>query len=67
MTAEINMEAFTNAYLAGNEAAQTGHECGLYQMADAAGYVRGSLEWDAYVAGGAAFIFNGHTFETKSA
>ena len=66
MTAEINMEAFTNAYLAGNEAAQATPNAGLYQMASAAGYVRGSLEWDAYVAGGAAFIFNGHTFETKA-
>lgn len=67
MRTEINMEAFTNAYLAGNEAAQMGRECGLYKMADAAGYTRGSLEWDAYVAGGAAFIFNGHTFKTKAA
>lgn len=60
--------AFANAYLSGNEAAQSKPDnMGLYQMADAAGYERDSLEWDAYVSGGAAFIFNGHSFETKAA
>lgn len=63
---EVN--TFSNAYLLGNEAAQAKPDSmGLYQMAEAAGFKRDSLAWDAYVAGGCAFLFNGHTFETKAA
>jgi hypothetical protein len=63
---EFNVAAYTNAYLQGNEAAQSNPVGGLYQMATAAGYVRDSLFWDAFVAGGAAFLFNGHVFETRA-
>ena len=67
MTQE-QVNKFANAYLAGNEAAQTKpSDMGMYQLATAAGYVRDSIEWDAYIAGGCAFLFNGHTFETKAA
>jgi hypothetical protein len=60
------IEAFANAYLAGNEAAQVAPASGLYALATDAGYQRGTLEWEAFVAGGAAFLFNGHTFKTKA-
>ena len=68
MTAQFDTAAFANAYLAGNEAAQAmPDDMGLFQMADAAGYDRDTPAWQAYVSGGAAFIFNGHTFKTKAA
>lgn len=63
---EFNVETYTNAYLQGNEAAQSNPAGGLYQMANAAGYMRDSLYWNAFVAGGAAFLFNGHVFETRA-
>ena len=63
----MNTELFVKTYLLGNEDAQAFPEEGLYQLADARGYERGSEEFDWHVGGGAAFRFNGHTFETASA
>jgi hypothetical protein len=59
------MENFVKAYLAGNEAAQA--RTGAYQIADDLGYERGTVEWEAAVAGAAAYLLKGHTFETTRA
>lgn len=62
----MTFETFTKFYLLGNEDAQASADDGLYQLADKRAVPRNTLEFDAYVAGGAAFRFNGHTFNTKS-
>jgi hypothetical protein len=67
MTKELNVEVFANAYVAANKEAQkqdaTSPEFkGAYQICEELGFVRGSLEWEAGVAGAAAFFFNGHKF-----
>lgn len=67
MATEFNTEAFANAYVAGNKIAQTQDTTspefkGAYQIATELGYDRDTMEWDAAVAGAAAFYFNGHKF-----
>lgn len=67
MTKELNVEIFANAYVAANKEAQkqdtTSPEFkGAYQICEELGFVRGSLEWEAGVAGAAAFFFSGHKF-----
>ena len=55
---EFETTAYVAAYVAGNQAAKNMPEgMGLFQMADAAGYERESIEWHGYVDGGAALIF----------
>lgn len=67
MQTEFNVEAFATAYVAANKVAQTQDTTspefkGAYQICEELGFVRGSLEWEAGVAGAAAFFFNGHKF-----
>lgn len=65
-TAEFPVEAFATAYVAANKIAQTQDttdpefQC-AHQIADGIAY-RDTLEWDAAVAGAAAFYINGHRF-----
>lgn len=61
MTTEFDIEAFATAYFAGNKMAQYEDTVdydfkGAYQIADELGYSRESIEWDAAVAGAAAFL-----------
>ena len=62
----MNINLFAKTYLLGNEDARAFPNEGLYQLADARGYTRGTDEFEWFVGGGAAFRFNGHTFETQS-
>jgi len=62
----MNTELFVKTYLLGNEDAQAFPGEGLYQLAEKRGYVRGTDEFEWFVGGGAAFVFNGHKFDTKS-
>lgn len=62
----MNVQTFAKAYLAGNEAAQMPEADGAYQIADALGYERGTVEWEAAVGGAAAYLLNGHTFKTAA-
>ena len=62
----MNAQLFAKTYILGNEDAQAFPQDGLYQLADARGYHRGSEEFEWFVSGGASFRFNGCTFETKS-
>lgn len=62
----MNTELFAKTYLLGNEDAKAFPGEGLYQLAEARGYARGSNEFEWFVGGGAAYRFNCHTFDTKS-
>lgn len=63
----MDVQKFCKTYLLGNEDARAFPDEGLYQLAEARGYERGSDEFKWHVGGGMAFRFHGHTFETKSA
>jgi hypothetical protein len=63
--------SFAKAYLTGNEEAQKYDPTkpdfkGAMQIADALGYARNSMEWDAVVGGAAAFYINGHRFQVRA-
>lgn len=62
----MNINLFAKTYVLGNEDARAFPNEGLYQLAEARGYEQGSDEFDWHVFGGAAFRFNGHTFQTQS-
>ena len=62
----MNTNLFVKTYVLGTEDARAFPNEGLYQLADARGYGRGTDEFNWFVGGGAAFRFNGHTFNTKS-
>lgn len=64
---EFSVEAFATAYVAANKAAQKYDPTkpdfrSAYEIAKDLGYARDTLEWDAAVAGSAAFYINGHRF-----
>lgn len=59
-------ETIVKFYLLGNEDAKAFADKGIYQLADKRGISRDTAEWNAFVAGGAAYRFNGHTFKTSS-
>lgn len=62
----MNTNLFAKTYLLGNEDARAFPDEGLYQLAEKRGYERGTDAFEWFVGGGAAFRFNGHTFETTS-
>jgi hypothetical protein len=62
----MNTELFIKTYLLGNEDAQAFPGEGLYQLAEKRGYARGTNEFEWFVGGGAAFVFNGTKFKKKS-
>jgi len=62
VTIDRELADFCYAYLLGNEAARESNG-GAYQIADQLGFDRGTKRWDAAVAGAAAFLLSGHTFE----
>lgn len=62
----MNTKLFAKTYLLGNEDAKAFPNEGLYDLAEKRGYEKGSDEFEWHVGGGAAYRFNGHTFETKS-
>jgi glutamine synthetase type III len=63
---QMNTNLFAKTYLLGNEDASAFPNEGLYQLAEARGYEHGTDAFNWFVGGGAAFRFNGHTFETQS-
>lgn len=63
---QMNINLFAKTYLLGNEDASAFPNEGLYQLAEARGYEHGTDAFNWFVGGGAAFRFNGHTFETQS-
>ena len=62
----MDIALFAKTYLLGNEDAKAFPGEGLYDLAAARGYAEGSDEFEWHVGGGAAFRFNGHSFETAS-
>jgi hypothetical protein len=62
----MNINLFVKTYILGNEDARAFPEEGIYQLAEMRGYERGTDAFEWFVGGGAAFRFNGHTFEKKS-
>ncbi len=66
MTDNATATTIVKFYLLGNEDAQAFTQEGIFQLAEKRGIYRDSIEWNAFVDGGAAYRFNGHTFATAS-
>jgi hypothetical protein len=65
-TKQMNINLFVKTYILGNEDARAFQDDGLFELAEKRGYKIGTDEFDWFVGGGAAFRFNGDTFETKA-
>jgi hypothetical protein len=62
----MDINIFVKTYILGNEYARAFQDEGLFELAEKHGYKLGTDAFDWFVGGGAAFRFNGDTFETKS-